>query len=121
MPPPLLAFGIANLPMLGWLAAAAAPIVIHLWNRRQHREMPWAAMEYLLAAVQRQSRRLLVEQWLLLAIRTLLVVLVVLVHNRRRVVHLFQRDRASDRPVDGAAACRGFSPGDRAQIPPPGP
>ncbi len=35
-------------------------------------------MEYLLAAVQRQTRRLLFEQWLLLAIRTLLVVLVVL-------------------------------------------
>ncbi len=78
MPPPLFAFGIANLPMLGWLAAAAAPILIHLWSRRKYREMSWAAMEYLLAAAKRQSRRLRVEQWLLLAIRTLLVVLIVL-------------------------------------------
>jgi hypothetical protein len=77
-PPPLLAFGIANLPMLGWLAVAVAPILIHLWSRRKYRQMSWAAMEYLLAAVQRQTRRLLLEQWLLLAIRTLLVVLVVL-------------------------------------------
>ena len=67
-----------NLPMLGWLAAAAAPILIHLWSRRKYREMPWAAMEYLLAAARRQTRRLRFEQWLLLAIRTLLVVLVVL-------------------------------------------
>ncbi len=78
LPPPLFAFGWANLPMLGWLAAAAAPILIHLWSRRKYREMSWAAMEYLLAAVRRQTRRLLVEQWLLLAVRTLLVVLVVL-------------------------------------------
>jgi hypothetical protein len=75
---PLFAFGWANLPMLGWLAAAAAPILIHLWSRRRYREVSWAAMEYLAAAVRRQSRRLRFEQWLLLAIRTLLVVLVVL-------------------------------------------
>ena len=64
--------------MLGWLAAAAAPILIHLWSRRKYREMSFAAMEYLLAAVRQQTRRLLFEQWLLLAVRTLLVVLVVL-------------------------------------------
>ena len=78
MPPPLFAFGIAHLPMLGWLAAAAAPLLIHLWNRQRYREMSWAAMEYLLAAAKRQSRRLFLEQWLLLCIRTLLVVLIVL-------------------------------------------
>jgi hypothetical protein len=78
MPAPLVAFGIAHLPMLGWLAAAATPILIHLWNRRRYREMSWAAMQYLLAAAKRQSRRLRLEQWLLLAVRTLLVVLIVL-------------------------------------------
>ena len=40
--------------MLGWLAAAAAPILIHLWSRRKYREMSWAAMEYLVAAAKRQ-------------------------------------------------------------------
>lgn len=78
MPSPLLAFGVASLPMLGWLAAAAAPIVIHLWSRRKYREMPWAAMEYLLAAVKRHARRLEFEQLLLLLLRTLLVVLLVI-------------------------------------------
>ncbi len=63
--------------MLGWLAAAAAPLLIHLWSRRKYRETSWAAMEYLLAAMRQQSRRLLLEQWLLLAIRTLVIVLVV--------------------------------------------
>jgi hypothetical protein len=78
LPPPVLAFGLVNLPMLGWLAAAAAPILIHLWSRRRYHEVSWAAMEYLMVAVRRQARRLRFEQWLLLLIRTLLIVLIVL-------------------------------------------
>lgn len=74
----LLAFGFVNLLMLGWLAAAAAPILIHLWNQRRYREVQWAAIEYLLAAVRKNSRRLRIEQLLLLVIRTLIVTLVVL-------------------------------------------
>jgi hypothetical protein len=75
---PLLAFGFASLPMLGWLAAAAVPILIHLWSRRRYREMPWAAMDFLLAALREQARRLRFEQWLLLLVRILVVALVVL-------------------------------------------
>jgi SAM-dependent methyltransferase len=64
--------------MLGWLAAASAPLVIHLLNRRKFRESSWAAMQFLLAAVRKNSRRVQLEQWLLLALRTLLIVLFVL-------------------------------------------
>lgn len=74
----LLAFGFGNAFMLAWLAAAALPVIIHLWNKRKYREVPWAAMEYLLAAIRKNSRRIRVEQWLLLAVRTLIVALVVL-------------------------------------------
>ncbi|MDZ7618722.1 MAG: BatA domain-containing protein, partial [Patescibacteria group bacterium] len=74
----VVAFGFLNLPLLGWLAAAAVPIAIHLWARRRYREVSFAAMDYLLAAMKRQSHRLRMEEWLLLALRTLLVVLVVL-------------------------------------------
>ena len=63
--------------MLGWLAAAAAPLLIHLLSRRRYREVPWAAMQYLLAAVRKNSRRIRIENWLLLAVRTALVLLVV--------------------------------------------
>ncbi|MEX2140323.1 MAG: BatA domain-containing protein [Pirellulales bacterium] len=76
--PPLFALGFSQLWMLGWLAAAAVPIVIHLWNQRRYREVTWAAMEYLLAALQKNARRLRIEQWLLLAIRTAIILLVVL-------------------------------------------
>lgn len=74
----LLAFGFGNLLMLGWLGAAAAPILIHLWNKRKYREVPWAEIEYLLAAMRKNSRRMRLEQWLLLLVRTMIIVLVVL-------------------------------------------
>ena len=75
--PSIFALGFSQLWMLGWLAAAAVPILIHLWNKRKYREVRWAAMEYLLAALQKNARRLRIEQWLLLAIRTAIILLVV--------------------------------------------
>ncbi len=43
-------------PLFLWFAAAAAvPVIIHLMNRRRHRTIPWAAMQFLLRAT-RQSR-----------------------------------------------------------------
>src|SRR4051812_9741794 len=73
----LFAFGFSNLAMLGWLAAAAAPLLIHLWSRHRFRESPWAAMQFLLAAMRKNARRLQLQQWLLLAVRTLIILLVV--------------------------------------------
>jgi len=64
--------------MLAWLAAAAAPLVIHLLNRRRYREVPWAAMHFLMAAMRKNQRRIRVEHWLLLLVRTAIVVAVVL-------------------------------------------
>src|SRR5487761_1560919 len=79
MLPPFLLLAFFNHPaMLAWLAAAAAPLVIHLLTRRRYRETQWAAMQYLLAAVRKNARRIRIEQWLLLAVRPLRVVLVVL-------------------------------------------
>jgi hypothetical protein len=74
----LFAFGFGNLAMLGWLAAAAAPLLIHLWSRHRFREAPWAAMQFLLAAMRKNARRLQLQQWLLLAVRTLIILLIVL-------------------------------------------
>ena len=60
----------ANPWMLAWLPIAAAPIIIHLWNRRKYREVSWAAMEYLLAAIVKSSKRMRIEQLLLLFLST---------------------------------------------------
>lgn len=75
---PIIAFGFANLVVLGWLAAAAAPILIHLWMRQTRRETAWAAIRFLQAAIERQARRLRVQHLILLAVRTLLIVCIVL-------------------------------------------
>jgi hypothetical protein len=75
---PLIALAFESLPMLGWLAAAAAPVLIHLFTRRKYRETSWAAMEFLLAAVKRRARRIRLEQLLLLLLRTLTIVTIVI-------------------------------------------
>ena len=74
----ILAFGFGNLLMLGWLGAAAAPLLIHLWNKRRYRETPWAAIEFLMAAMRRNARRIQLQQWILLAVRTAIILLVVI-------------------------------------------
>jgi hypothetical protein len=75
--PLIWALGFANAPLLYGLAAASVPILIHLLNRRKFREISWAAMRFLLAAIRKNQRRIRIEQWLLLAVRTLIILLVV--------------------------------------------
>jgi hypothetical protein len=63
-----------------WLFAAggalvAAPILIHLLNRRKFRIVDWAAMDFLLEADQRNRRRVQIEEFILLALRCLAMLL----------------------------------------------
>lgn len=83
----MLAFGIVHLWMLPWMAAAAVPILIHLWSRRRYREVTWAAMQYLMAALRKRRRRLLLQEWLLLLLRTAVVLLIVLAVAEPYVQH----------------------------------
>lgn len=78
----MLALGFLH-PLLLWgLPLCAVPIVIHLLNRRRHQTRPWAAMTFLLAAMQRNKKRLQMEQWLVLLLRTLAVLLLVFLVSR---------------------------------------
>ena len=73
---PLLAlwqFGSAG--MLAWGLAAALPVMIHLWSRRHRRQDRWAAMAFLIAAAGRNSHRIHLQQWLLLAMRVSILLL----------------------------------------------
>jgi hypothetical protein len=73
---PILAFWqFGSAGMLAWGAAAALPILIHLWSRRKYREESWAAMTFLLAALRKNARRIQLEQWILLAVRTAILIL----------------------------------------------
>jgi hypothetical protein len=64
-----------NAPLLWGLALASIPIIIHLLFRRQFRRVDWAPMRYLKLSIERNRRRIRVEQWLLLLLRTALVLL----------------------------------------------
>lgn len=71
-----LAFGFGSPLMLWGLALGGAPILIHLLHRRRYVEVPWAAMRFLIAATKKQSKRLRLEQILLLLLRTAIVLLI---------------------------------------------
>ncbi|MBM4021231.1 MAG: VWA domain-containing protein [Planctomycetes bacterium] len=72
----MLAFPPGSLPLaLAGLAAAAAPIVIHILNRQRFRVLDWAAMDFLLEAASRSRSLLQLRDVLLLLLRTAAVVL----------------------------------------------
>ena len=58
-------------------AAIAVPVVIHLLNRRRFKVVTWAAMRFLLAAQKQNTRRMRLEQILLLLVRCAMVALLV--------------------------------------------
>ena len=66
----------------GWLMLGALggsiPVIIHLLNRRRFRIVRWAAMEFLLASLKKNFRRVRMENLLLLLLRVLMVVLMAL-------------------------------------------
>lgn len=84
--------------MLWWVAGAAIPIAIHLWFRRPVATMPWAASQFLLAAVNRQARRLSIYQWILLMLRSLIMVVLAFALANPFLTHApFQLNLANQR------------------------
>jgi len=58
-------------------AETSAPVIIHLLNRQRYRRITWAAMHWLLASFKKSSRRLQIEDLILLIIRILILVLLI--------------------------------------------
>jgi hypothetical protein len=56
---------------LWFLLAAAIPVIIHLLNRRRHKTVPWAAMQFLLKATRESRGKKKWRHYLILAARTL--------------------------------------------------
>lgn len=67
-----------NPALLAGALLFAVPLLIHLLNRQRHRVRPWAAMEFLLRAYQKQRNRLRVENLLLLLLRCLVPIVLAL-------------------------------------------
>jgi hypothetical protein len=64
------------------LAAAAVPILIHLFTRKRPREMAFPSLEFLAEVNRSEIRRLRLRQWLLLLLRTLAVAALALAMSR---------------------------------------
>ncbi|MBI1842801.1 MAG: BatA domain-containing protein, partial [Verrucomicrobia bacterium] len=64
--------------MLAGLSAIAIPILIHLLNRRKFQKVVWAAMRFLQLSVEKNQRRMEIEDMILLVLRCLLVALIAL-------------------------------------------
>lgn len=70
-------------PILLWfLAATALPVAIHLLNRRRHKTVPWAAMQFLLKATRESRGKKKLRHILILTCRTLAIVALVLAAAR---------------------------------------
>jgi len=64
--------------MLFGAGAIAVPIIIHLLNRRRFQRVVWAAMRFVKVSTEKNQRRMLVEDMILLAIRCLMLALLAL-------------------------------------------
>lgn len=80
--PVIFAFGFASPLLLGGLALAGIPILIHLLHKRRHVIVEFAAMRFLIEATRKRARRTRIEQLILLVLRTLVVALLVLAMAR---------------------------------------
>ncbi|MCH7988545.1 MAG: BatA domain-containing protein [Planctomycetes bacterium] len=74
----ILAFGFLSPWLLWGLALGSVPVIVHLLHKRKFRETSWAAMRFLLEAARKHSRRIRLEQLILLAVRVLILVLLAL-------------------------------------------
>ncbi len=60
------------------LPLLAAPLLLHLFDRRRNDEIQWAAMQFLMAAATRRTSSRRFKHWLLLLLRTLAIATLVL-------------------------------------------
>ena len=70
-------FGLWETTLAVGAGAVSVPIIIHLLNRRRYRIVTWAAMRFLLAAQKQNTRRLRLEQLILLLVRVGVIALIV--------------------------------------------
>lgn len=71
-----------NIAMIGGLAAGAIPLIIHLFHKSRFKVVNWGAMHLLEAVLRTNQKRIKVEQWILLAVRTAIPIMLALMMAR---------------------------------------
>ena len=74
--------------LLFGLSAVSVPIIIHLLNRRQFQHVVWAAMRFIQQAVEKNQRRMRIEDLILLILRCLILALIALALSRPALKHM---------------------------------
>ncbi len=101
--------------MLFGAGAVAVPIIIHLLNRRRFQRVVWAAMRFVKVSTEKNQRRMLVEDMILLALRCLMLALLALAVARpamRSTSHdLFGQSKVSAVIILDNSASMGVSDG----------
>src|SRR5512134_1370486 len=72
--------------MLFGIAAVSIPIIIHLLNRRRFQKVVWAAMRFIQASVEKNQKRMRIEDMILLALRCLILALLALALARPAIL-----------------------------------
>ena len=75
-------FSFLNVAFLAGIAAAALPIIIHLFSRRRVAKIPFPSVQFLEEITRRRLRRMRLTQWLILALRVLALALLALALGR---------------------------------------
>lgn len=87
---------------LAWaLAAAAIPILIHLFTRKKLKVVPFSTLRFLKAMQREKIRQIRLRQWLLLLVRVLMIAFLVMAFMRPtlRELHLGVGERAQTSAV----------------------
>src|SRR6185436_14676123 len=78
--------GFLNPLLLFGLAAVSVPIIIHLLNRRKFQRIVWAATRFIQTSVEKNQKRMRLEDMILLALRCLLLALLALALARPAIL-----------------------------------
>jgi len=74
--------GFGNQALAVGALLAAVPLLIHIFNRQRHAPMPWAGMQFVMAAYKKTRRRSQFENLLLLLLRMTVIALLALALSR---------------------------------------
>lgn len=85
--------------MLAGLAAVSVPIIIHLLNKFRVRTTDWGAMRFLMDSIQKNQKKVKMEDLILLILRCLLVALAVFAFARPALTALVKGGADDGQPV----------------------